>query len=475
MLSQLETDAGKPKANSVGWEWDNSTCSSLQKFVRANKMKSALAIIVMFFVISTGVIYSTWMTKTELHPFVLDKRCSPELRMEAPPSARSEFVEPSYNLRLNHPKNFLYGEFPRIGDELAFLDDQCAVRFPTIHLRLSRFAKVLDNVFGARSADRCERFQRCMDEYFEAHKGSGEIGRFLFHNDSVSSSDQLSESQKVFLKHAKQAMDHVQLSTDMKILAYTGIGRSSLPIFKDSRGQMCTVPLVTSEAHPEDAVLLFPSRGASWVGSGSWANSDIRRTFKERKPVAIFRGSTEKDWVKSNLTEKIAYNLCSFGVLHPNYVDAKLTSIVKSSDDSLESYLEEHKVYGQKFSIPEEDMFKYKYLIAVEGNSNPDQFPRFLASGSLVFRSHPIRGSEVFSFRAKPWVHYIPFKEDLSDLIERIQWAKDHEEEAEMIAKQALEYITSNTNAFIDSNAVDYAALLFTRLSVLLKNYVNCS
>ena len=30
----------------------------------------------------------------------------------------------------------------------------------------------------------------------------------------------------------------------------------------------------------------------------------------------------------------------------------------------------------------------------------------------------------------QPWVHYIPVKADLSDLVERIHWARDNDDKA---------------------------------------------
>lgn len=36
---------------------------------------------------------------------------------------------------------------------------------------------------------------------------------------------------------------------------------------------------------------------------------------------------------------------------------------------------------------------------------------------------------EHFYNELQPWKHFIPFKSDLSDLLEKLQWAKDHDEE----------------------------------------------
>ena len=36
---------------------------------------------------------------------------------------------------------------------------------------------------------------------------------------------------------------------------------------------------------------------------------------------------------------------------------------------------------------------------------------------------------EHFYKQLKPYEHYIPIKRDISDLLEKIQWAKDHDEQ----------------------------------------------
>lgn len=41
-------------------------------------------------------------------------------------------------------------------------------------------------------------------------------------------------------------------------------------------------------------------------------------------------------------------------------------------------------------------------------------------------------------------MHYIPFKNDLSDLTEKIKWAMDHDEEAQLISKRGREFAINN-------------------------------
>ena len=42
---------------------------------------------------------------------------------------------------------------------------------------------------------------------------------------------------------------------------------------------------------------------------------------------------------------------------------------------------------------------------------------------------------EHFYHELEPWEHYIPFNRNLSDLIEKVQWAIDHDDEAHQIAR----------------------------------------
>ena len=44
----------------------------------------------------------------------------------------------------------------------------------------------------------------------------------------------------------------------------------------------------------------------------------------------------------------------------------------------------------------------------------------------------------------EPYRHYIPVKADLSDLMEKINWAQEHDEEAKEIAEQATQFVKNN-------------------------------
>ena len=69
----------------------------------------------------------------------------------------------------------------------------------------------------------------------------------------------------------------------------------------------------------------------------------------------------------------------------------------------------------------------------------------------------------------KPYVHYMPFKEDFSDLIEQLEYAKNHDEEMKQIAQNARKFIEE----FATRNSLScYLGLLLIEYADLMKHLV---
>lgn len=71
------------------------------------------------------------------------------------------------------------------------------------------------------------------------------------------------------------------------------------------------------------------------------------------------------------------------------------------------------------------------------------RFPYLLAGGSLVFKQES-KYYEHFYSDLVPNVHYVAIKEDLSDLVEKILWAKQNDAEAYRIAKNGQKFANDN-------------------------------
>ncbi|XP_025108187.1 protein O-glucosyltransferase 1-like [Pomacea canaliculata] len=87
-----------------------------------------------------------------------------------------------------------------------------------------------------------------------------------------------------------------------------------------------------------------------------------------------------------------------------------------------------------------EDHCKYKYLFNFRGVAASFRLKHLFLCSSLVFHV----GSEWLEFfypAMKPWVHYIPIKQDLSDVRDLIQFAVDNDAVAREIAERGRNFI----------------------------------
>lgn len=79
----------------------------------------------------------------------------------------------------------------------------------------------------------------------------------------------------------------------------------------------------------------------------------------------------------------------------------------------------------------------------IDGTVAAYRFPYLLAGDSLVFKQKS-KYYEFFYKALTPGLHYVPVKSDLSDLVEKIMWAKEHDEEGLKIAKSARQFVRDN-------------------------------
>ena len=110
-----------------------------------------------------------------------------------------------------------------------------------------------------------------------------------------------------------------------------------------------------------------------------------------------------------------------------------------------------------------QDQLKSKYLIVVDGNSWAFRFSNFLSTNSLVLYN----GIYTFwySRHLKPYVHYLPFKPDFSDLTSQLEYAKNHDDEMKKSASNARafaeKYLRRNVGeCYLGLLLIEYADLL---------------
>nr|XP_023695917.1 KDEL motif-containing protein 1 [Paramormyrops kingsleyae] len=143
----------------------------------------------------------------------------------------------------------------------------------------------------------------------------------------------------------------------------------------------------------------------------------------EKNTTAFWRG---RDSRKERL------DLVKLSRAHPDLVDAAFTNFFFfKHDESLYGPLVKHVSFF--------DFFKFKYQINVDGTVAAYRLPYLLAGGSVVLKQDS-GYYEHFYRELRPWEHYIPFRRDLGDLLDKIRWAREHDEESRKIATAGQQF-----------------------------------
>jgi Glycosyl transferase family 90 len=85
--------------------------------------------------------------------------------------------------------------------------------------------------------------------------------------------------------------------------------------------------------------------------------------------------------------------------------------------------------------IKRSDMVKSKYILDIDGNASTwDATAWKLNSGSVILKSDSCWNQWFFD-KFKAWEHYVPVKDDFSDLQDQFAWCEGHQEECEKMIR----------------------------------------
>ncbi|XP_029908675.1 protein O-glucosyltransferase 3 [Myripristis murdjan] len=135
---------------------------------------------------------------------------------------------------------------------------------------------------------------------------------------------------------------------------------------------------------------------------------------------------TEQAFFRGRDSREERLHLVSLSKKNPELLDAGITGWFFFRD--------REKDVGKASLVGFFDFFKYKYQVNVDGTVAAYRFPYLMLGNSLVLKQDSPY-YEYFYSHMKPGVHYVPVKRSLSDLMEKIRWAKDNDAEAQEIAK----------------------------------------
>lgn len=195
--------------------------------------------------------------------------------------------------------------------------------------------------------------------------------------------------------------------------------------------------------------------------------------WENKKPIAIFRGSAtgsmELEYNQRLQISKLDYE---WKQTKPNLLDAGIVSW--NSRDKIDSKLQLNYIKPIEMNalniylkpkIPMNEQIEYKYIINIDGHSNPNRTSYLLQTGCLILMvesKYVIGNIYWFKDLLIPYKHYIPIKYDLSDLEEKIKWCQNNDKECKKIVNNALELYKTKLNK---NEILNYCEYLFNQIA----------
>ena len=128
-----------------------------------------------------------------------------------------------------------------------------------------------------------------------------------------------------------------------------------------------------------------------------------------------------------------------------NFRDKKPAAVSVDADPSELPQMPASGVYNsltrEGEDIPLDELFKFRYLIVVEGNSVGTNLGWALASNSVVMMPPPSKESIFLEGSLVPWVHYVPLRYDMSDLTDKVEHCESNIEKCEGIAMKGKKWV----------------------------------
>ncbi|CAK5284241.1 unnamed protein product [Mycena citricolor] len=180
--------------------------------------------------------------------------------------------------------------------------------------------------------------------------------------------------------------------------------------------------------------ILYPSPYHYVASRWSMRIAEDNVPWAEKKQQLFWRGSSNGGHIfADNYHSFPRFHLIQLARNHSELIDARMTTFDGghcTEGCDRERVIAEYNITG-KYEDLRELVLNYKYLLDISGNTFSGRFLALLGSGSLVFKSNVFE--EYFDGWIRPNEHYIPVKPDLSDLVEKVEWAKAHDDEARRI------------------------------------------
>ena len=178
--------------------------------------------------------------------------------------------------------------------------------------------------------------------------------------------------------------------------------------------------------------------------------------WEDKKSIAVFRGSSTGCGVTINTNQRLKAAYLSY-IDKGKLLDAGITKWnLRPRKIMGEKYLQTIDVNSLPFKLVDrltpQQQCQYKYVVHIDGHVSAFRLSSELNMESTILMVES-EWKLWYSNLLKPFVHYIPIKNDLSDLLEKIRWCRKNDSKCKEIAHNAKLFY----NKYLQKNGVlDY-------------------
>lgn len=137
----------------------------------------------------------------------------------------------------------------------------------------------------------------------------------------------------------------------------------------------------------------------------------------------------------------------------------------ESSHQLLEVF---HKLFGGSADkVKEVDHMKFKYLASIDGNTCTwKRVPWIMLSNSVLLKQET-DNIEWFYSAIKPYEHYVPMNNRLTNIFQQLDWMKLHDSEVHQISTNAQNFVMNN---LMPEDILAHTAIILNEYSKIQQN-----
>ena len=216
-------------------------------------------------------------------------------------------------------------------------------------------------------------------------------------------------------------------------------------------------PIFSKSIRDTNADILLPTSDDWIIASQSFfldecsdayhTREKLHLSWKTKKNICIFRGSGTGCGTTFQTNPRL--RAAQLSSLHPDILDARITDwnarMKKYKGKPIDVIRPDELGLTLGDKITNVDKSMYKYILNIEGHVAAFRLSYELSMNSVVLLvESPYK--VWYSDWLEAYVHYVPVKRDMSDLISQIEWCRENDGKCKRIASNAMAFFNEHIN-----------------------------